>query len=286
MNEASLDSRGASQPRRAIALLTDFGVDSFYVGAMKGAILAVDPDAAIIDVSHGVTRHSIEEGSFLLSRVWEVFPPGTVFVAVIDPGVGGRRRNLIATGMGRFFVGPDNGLITDVGEERGIDEVHAIRSTAAGRIRRHRATGSTFLGRDVFAPVAAALATGEPLRRLARRVGAARRVTIPRVTIAKDAILGSVRYVDSFGNMLTNISRAHLERTFGTPALERIAVTVDNRIEVRGLRAYFQEGREGELMAFLNSWDLVELSVNGGRAIDRFAGLARVDVRVDAVRSR
>ena len=268
--------------KRAIALLTDFGADSFYVGAVKGAILAIDPDAVIIDVTHGVTRHAIAEGSFLLARVWDVFPAGTVFLAVVDPGVGGRRRNLIAATLNRFFVGPDNGLLTDLEDERGIEEVHAIRGTAVDRIRRHPPAGSTFLGRDVFAPAAAALAGGEALRRLARRVASSKRVSVPRVEIAKGAVLGAVRYVDSFGNMLTGISRAHIERALGRAALETIRVTVDNRVEIRGLRAFFAEGRRGALIALLNSWDMVELSVNGGRAIDRFAGLANVDVRVEA----
>lgn len=282
MSDPLLTPPGAAPTQGAIALLTDFGADSFYVGAMKGAILAVDPDAVIVDVTHGVTRHAIEEGSFLLSRVWDVFPPGTVFLVVVDPGVGGRRRNVIATTAGRFFVGPDNGLLTDLDEERGIESVHVIRATAVDRIRRHRPAGSTFLGRDVFAPVAAALAGREPPRRLGGRGAAPKRVAVPRVEVGKGVVRGTVRYVDSFGNMLTGISRAHIERAWRRPALERIRVTVDNRVEVRGLRGFFAEGREGELIALLNSWDMVELSVNAGRAIDRFAGLAKVDVRVDA----
>jgi S-adenosylmethionine hydrolase len=249
---------------------------------MKGAILAVDPGAVIVDVTHGVTRHAIEEGSFLLSRVWDVFPPGTVFLVVVDPGVGGRRRNMIVTSAGRFFVGPDNGLVTDLEGERGIEGVHVIRTAAVERIRRHRPAGSTFLGRDVFAPVAAALAGGGSPSLLGRRGAAPKRVAVPRVDAGKGAVTGTVRYVDSFGNMLTGISRAHIERGLGRPALERIRVTVDNRVEIRGLRAFFAEGREGELIAILNSWGMVELTVNAGRAIDRFAGLAKVDVRIDA----
>ena len=266
--------------RHPIALLTDFGSDSFYVGAMKGAILAVDPDAVITDITHSITPHSIDEGSYVLARVFDVFPVGTVFVAVVDPGVGGRRRNLLVKTAGRYVVGPDNGLLTDIDDTAGIDEVYSIRQSAAEGVRRHVAFGDTFLGRDVFAPVAVALAGGKAVGQLGRRLKAVKRIDIPRVECGKLSIAGTVRYVDRFGNMLTDISGGHIEKAFGKRPLERVGVSVDNKLVAKGIRRYFAQGREGELMAILNSWNMVELSVNGGRAADRFEGLARVDVRL------
>ncbi|MDH3217337.1 MAG: SAM-dependent chlorinase/fluorinase [Candidatus Krumholzibacteria bacterium] len=268
--------------RRAIAILTDFGVDSFYVGAIKGAILGVDPNAVMVDVSHSVAPRSIDEGSFLLARALEVFHEGTVFLAVVDPGVGGRRRNLIAKIKDRYFVGPDNGLISDVVDEWGAGTCYSIRSTAVNGIRTHQGFGKTFLGRDVFAPVAAAIAAGESVRALGRRVKGAARINLPEVELSEGQVAGSNRYVDSFGNIFTNISGHHLRKAFADHPLERIRVTVDNRVEVEGIHHYFAQGREGNLMALLNSWNLIELSVNGGRAIDRFADLATIHVRLEA----
>ncbi len=266
--------------RNPIALLTDFGSDSFYVGAMKGAILAVDPDAVVVDITHSITPHSVDEGSYVLARVFDVFPMGTVFVAVVDPGVGTRRRNLIARAMNRYFVGPDNGLLTDIDSLAGIDEVYSIRQSAAARVRKHTPFGDTFLGRDVFAPVAAALAGGQPVGTLGKRVKVMKRIDIPPVECGERAITGTVRYVDRFGNMLTDISGGHIEKTFGKRPLERIGVSVDNKLVAGGIRRHFAQGREGELMALLNSWNIVELCVNGGRAADRFDGLASIDVRL------
>jgi S-adenosylmethionine hydrolase len=266
--------------RNPIALLTDFGSESFYVGAMKGAILTADPGAVVVDVTHSITPHSIDEGSYVLAHVLDVFPTGTVFAAVVDPGVGGSRRNLIAAAEGRYVVGPDNGLLTDVDRTVGLDEVYSIRRSAVERVRRHKAFGDTFLGRDVFAPIAAALAGGTPAGALGSRVKAAKRIDIPVVACGDRRVAGTVRYVDTFGNMLTNISGAHIERAFGTYPLERIGVSVDNRMVVKGIGRYFAQGRRGELMALLNSWNTVELSVNGGRAADRFEGLAHVEVRL------
>jgi len=271
--------------RNPIALLTDFGSDSFYVGAMKGAILGVDPDAVITDITHSIAPHSIDEGSYVLARVLDVFPVGTVFVAVVDPGVGSRRRNLIVKAAGRYVVGPDNGLLTDIDDTAEIEDVYSIRCSAAEEVRTHAAFGDTFLGRDVFAPVAAALAGGKTVGQLGRRLKAVKRIDIPRVECGKRSIAGTVRYVDRFGNMLTDISGSHIEKAFGTRPLERVGVLVDNRPVAGGIRRYFAEGRQGELMALLNSWNMVELSINGGRAADRFEGLARVDVRLGPLRA-
>jgi len=275
-----MESDRHNTARNPIALLTDFGSDSFYVGAMKGAILGVDPDAVIADITHSITPHSIDEGSYVLARVFDVFPVGTVFVAVVDPGVGGRRKNLIARAAGRYVVGPDNGLLTDIDDTAGIDDVYSIRQPAAEEVRKHAAFGDTFLGRDVFAPVAAALAGGKAAGQLGRRLKAVKRIDIPRVECGKQLIAGTVRYVDRFGNMLTDISGSHIEKTFGKRPLAGVGVSVDNKPVAEGIRRYFAEAREGELLALLNSWDMVELSVNGGRAADRFEGLARVDVRL------
>jgi S-adenosylmethionine hydrolase len=269
--------------RNVIAILTDFGSDSFYNGAMKAAILSVDPTAMIIDVTHSVSPHAITEASFLLARVFDVFAPGTVFLAVVDPGVGGDRSNLIARFAGRTVVAPDNGLISDVMLDQRCTAAFSIRPEDAERIRAHSASGSTFLGRDVLGPVAASLARGEPAESLADPIDEPVRLELPAVDIGDDVLAGNVRYIDAFGNMLTDVSGGHVERAFGKHPRDRIRVRVDDRDEIRGIGDYFSQGRPGELIAIVNSWNLVEIAVNGGSAAEQLGGSTKTRVRIKAV---
>ena len=256
--------------RSAIAVLTDFGRDSFYVGAMKGAILAVDRNAVIVDLTHRVRPYAIDEASFILSAVFEFWVEGTVFLAVVDPGVGGERQNLAVESRRRWVVCPDNGLVTDVAARFGVDAVFSLTEEAAGEIRKHSAFGRTFLGRDVFGPVAAFLAAGGEVSRVGKRVDGYRGIPLPNVEIRDGYIRGQGRYVDDFGNILTNISGEDLERAFPAGSLAKIRVLINNTVGVDGIRGCFSEEAPGELMAVLDSWNLIEVSVNRGRAIDRF----------------
>src|ERR1700716_1449335 len=141
-----------------VTLLTDFGLEDAYVGAMKGAILSVYAKAALVDITHGVRPFAVLQGAFLLDSAWRSFPPGTVHVAVVDPGVGSERRALVFKAADHYFVGPDNGLFTFLNEP--------IAETA--ELDTPPEAAPTFHGRDVFAPAAAKLAAGAPLSALGR----------------------------------------------------------------------------------------------------------------------
>ncbi|HEY7515026.1 MAG TPA: SAM-dependent chlorinase/fluorinase, partial [Vicinamibacteria bacterium] len=145
--------------RPIVALLSDFGIRDHYAGAMKGAVLSACPEAEVVDLTHEIEPHDVFGAAFALSAAFQAFPPGTVFLAVVDPGVGTERRGLAAGARGHLFVAPDNGLLTLVLADGHGASIHEIANTALlpGRV------SSTFHGRDVFAPVAGHLARGGPL---------------------------------------------------------------------------------------------------------------------------
>lgn len=208
----------ADSPTGIITLTTDFGLSEHYVGAMKGAILSVNPQATIIDITHEVQPQRVEEGCFLLSGAWPYFPPGSVHVAVVDPGVGGERRPLVlATPVG-FFVGPDNGILSAALPEaarprrhRGIASVTRLPqgyvAVAVGNPDYVRQPPSpTFHGRDIFAPVAAHLTLGVGIDSFGEKVSSIMALPLPRaVRRADGSLAGRVIHVDRFGNLITNV---------------------------------------------------------------------------------
>ena len=194
-------------PTPCIALLTDFGTADHYVGCMKAAIAAALPGAVVIDVSHEVRPHDIAHGAFLLRLAFPDFPAGTIFVAVVDPGVGTARQAILVKSCNRFFVGPDNGLFTFV---------YATDPVATTYTLEHIRTpecdvSSTFHGRDIFAPAAAALASGREPSDFGRRVSVEELMTLPILPAKYEGTAqGVVMHCDRFGNMITNIHRRDL----------------------------------------------------------------------------
>jgi len=263
---------GSGSPRRSvIALVTDFGASGFYVGSMKGAILAADPDASIVDLTHGIRPFAVTEASFVLSLVFDYWAAGTVFLAVVDPGVGGDRRNLVVASMDRFVVCPDNGLVSDIASKFGVDGAYSIDKNAAASLRKHHPRGRTFLGRDLFAPVAAFLAAGGDVTAVGSPIGDFQRLALPKVEARDGYVRGESRYVDDYGNVLTNVTGDDLLAAFGDTPLAKIRATINDSIRVAGVGECFAQGTPGELMVLVNSWNLIEISANQGRAVDGFA---------------
>src|SRR4030095_14400209 len=197
--------------RPVIALLTDFGIRDHYAGTMKGVVLGICPDAALVDITHDIPAHDVRSGALELSASYKYFPPGTVFLVVVDPGVGSVRRG-IAVESGDFrFVAPDNGVLPAV-----LDEHPQPRGVELSDRRYARPTVSrTFEGRDRFAPAAAHLAKGIDLHALGRQAGTIHRRDIPKVAADADRIAGEVLREDRFGNLITNIDRKTFDRLSG-----------------------------------------------------------------------
>ena len=268
--------------RPILALLTDFGTRDHYVGAMKGAILSVAPDAHIVDILHDVPPHDVEAGAFALAAACPAFPEGTAFVAVVDPGVGSRRRGLAAAAGGHVFVGPDNGVLSLALAE---DPAARVRALAEPRFWRPRVS-ATFHGRDVFGPVAAHLASGVPLDDVGPAVTDPVRLAVPAVRAdGPDEWDASVVHVDTFGNLVTNVDERALfdmVRSVG----DRADVVVVLNGAVIPLATTYSDVADGEPCALLGSAGRLEVAMNRGNAA-RSLGAGRGDrLRVRRIGSR
>lgn len=240
-----------------VALTTDFGTTDPWVGIMKGVLAARAPDATIIDVTHGVPPQDVLAGALVLRHAAPYFPAGTVHVAVVDPGVGGPRRPLCVETAQALFVGPDNGLLSLAAPS---DEVRRIIELREERFHL-TPPSATFHGRDVFAPVAAALACGVPPGDLGPEVGEMHRLALPPVEHAGGGLRGQVVYVDHFGNLLTNVSEADLA---AFPHRE-LSISIRD-VRLAGVAPSYAAVAPGEPVAVVNSWGLLEIAVREGSA--------------------
>lgn len=271
-----------SQP--LITLLTDFGTADAYAGVVKGVLLSVCPRARLVDLTHQVPPFSILQGAFLLWSAWPHFPPETVHLAVVDPGVGTERRALaVATPRGTF-VGPDNGLLTLLVQDA-LGEAWPTGGRALGSFRaplppgwravelreprwwRHPVS-PTFHARDIFAPVAGHLARGVPLEELGPAVADLACLYLPRPAWRGNKVEGVVAHIDRFGNLVTNIP---------APLVQGVPVTVEVAGQsLRGLAETYSRGQG--LMALIGSAGTLEVAVREGSAAA--ATGARVGERV------
>src|SRR5215510_3922052 len=209
-----------------IALLTDFGTRDHYAGTMKGVAIGICPDVTLVDISHDVAAHDVMAGALELAAAYKYFPAGTVFLVVVDPGVGSSRRG-IAAEIGEYkFVAPDNGVLTAVADEHPPRKVVELSERKYARPTVSR----TFEGRDRFAPAAAWLAKGIELAALGRSAGAIHRLDIPRPHVASDRIDGQVLRVDRFGNLITNIDRRSFDKVADGPLEIRVGAHAVPRV--------------------------------------------------------
>jgi S-adenosylmethionine hydrolase len=249
-----------------IALLSDFGTRDHYVGTMKGVILGICPEATLIDITHEVAPHDVLEGALELAASYKFFPTGTIFVAVVDPGVGSARRGLAAEIGDYRFVCPDNGLLTAVAREAPPRKVVELTERRYARPTVSR----TFEGRDRFAPAAAWMAKGIQLAALGRNVNDFQRLEIPQPTVENGRVSGAVLRVDRFGNLITNIDRKTFEKFGREGGLQIGAGTAT----VGRLVATYAEMQPGEVCALFGSTDHLELATNAGSAAE-ILGLGR-----------
>jgi S-adenosylmethionine hydrolase len=252
--------------RPVIALLSDFGNRDHYVGTMKAVILGICPDVTLVDITHEIPPHDVLDGALELAASYKYFPAGTIFVAVVDPGVGSQRRG-VAVDTGDYrFVCPDNGLMTAVLRETPAKKVVELTERRYARPTVSR----TFEGRDRFAPAAAWLAKGIQLAALGRAVSDPHRLDIPLATLDDATIRGAVLRVDRFGNLVTNVDRKTFEK-FGRDARVQIAA---GTATVGRLVATYADIQAGEVCALFGSTDHLELAANSGSAADML-GLQR-----------
>ena len=241
-----------SRPAPLIALLTDFGTRDWYVAAVRGVILSRCPNARLVDITHEIPPQDVIAGAFTLAAAAPWFPPGTIFLSIVDPGVGSDRALLAARADARYFVGPDNGLLS-------LTLAEAKRLTVVRLTRRRywlRTVSSTFHGRDIMAPVAAHLASGVPLTRLGVAWRRPASLDLPAVERHGRTFTGHLAHLDAFGNLITNLPGSLL-KSGSSIRYQRHAVRVVSS---------YAEGRPQELVALVNALGLVELAIREGSA--------------------
>lgn len=201
---------------RLIVLLTDFGIKDDFVGVMKGVIYGINPYVKIIDLSHNILPQSIHEASFLLERSYNYFPRGTIFLVVVDPGVGTKRKIIIVKTPKYYFIAPDNGILSFIREEEIKDIVEVTKKNYF-----LKPTSSTFHGRDIFSPVAAYLSCGKKVLTFGRKIKKLKRINLSFPILKNNnCMIGKVIYIDHFGNLITNIKKEDFSRFVGKGRFE------------------------------------------------------------------
>ena len=246
--------------RPLVVLLSDFGTRDHYVGTMKAVMLGICPDVTMVDITHDIPPHDIQEAALELSASYSYFPNGTVFLVVVDPGVGSSRRGLVVDTGDYRFVAPDNGVLTEV-----LRETPPKRMVAITERRYARPTVSrTFEGRDRFAPAAAWLAKGVQLSAFGRTISEFKTFEIPVPEVEAERISGCIIRVDRFGNLLTNITRKLVER-FSESRVIQIKV---GEYKVDRLVATYAEIESDEPCALFGSTDHLEVAARSTSARD------------------
>ena len=240
-----------------VTLTTDFGTIDGYVGAMKGVLLARAPGVVLVDITHSIPRHDVTAGAHALANAAPYFPPGTIHVAVVDPGVGTARKPIVLVHREQVFVGPDNGIFSLV-----APRPEAAYEIADPGFRRERPS-STFHGRDVFAAAAAALAAGAAPEQAGPPV--VLRGVLPPLTGADEADVHRVQHIDAFGNLITRIP----PRAVAPGARLRVSGR-----DIVGLSTTYEDVPAGELLAYVGSRGTVEIAVREGSAAE-LLGAAR-----------
>lgn len=242
-----------------ITLTTDFSTKDWFVGTMKGVILGIAPRAAIVDITHEIPAGDIRAGAFALAAGYRFFPKGTVHAAVVDPGVGGARKAIVVQTANYLFVGPDNGVLSLALAREKIKSVRQLENANYFL----QPVSHTFHGRDIFAPVAAHLSRGTPIRKFGPAQKDFIRPSWPQPRARRNRIEGEVVFIDRFGNAITNIEGASLDMR---SSLEVFA----GHKRLCQLRPFYQSVPEGQAVAVPGSSGFLEIAVNGGSAANRF----------------
>lgn len=245
-----------------IALISDFGTDDWFVGCMKGVILDINPSALIVDISHHINQGSIRTAAVCLLSSYRSFPKKTVFVVVVDPGVGSIRKAIASKAGDYLFVAPDNGVLSFVLEEYGNSaKVYHINKERYFR----EPVSNTFHGRDIFAPVGAHLSKGLSISSLGSKLKVWNTIPWPGIEISKDGIHGEIIYIDHFGNAFTNITSDAIKNY--DP--DSIYIFIENQKPIK-LFSFYKEVPPGNAIALLNSADYVEIAIHNGNAAQQF----------------
>ena len=246
-----------------ITLLTDFGNRDYFVASMKGVILGINPQARIVDLSHNVSPHQVEDAAYLLKASYKYFPDGTVHVAVVDPGVGSLRRPLLVTTSRHFFLAPDNGLLSHIYQDEAGIEVRQIEN----RHYRLDSEGTTFDGRDLFAPAAAWLTKGQQPGSYGKLIQDYVKLPLAEPEWQGNSLSGTIAYIDHFGNLISNLTPFHIKEVQGRTRRSEVSIRIGG-ITINGLVRNYSQGDPVAPHALINSNGQVEVFVKEGSAAE------------------
>ena len=257
----SASAQDAFKPNGLVILMTDYGTDSIYMGIIKGAIYAKFPNAHVDDLTNAVPPFDIVAGAYLLVEAAGEYPKGTVFITIVDPGVGTSRKPIVMeTNNGYCFVGPDNGLMTLVAEKFGVKQV---RELANKELWRAETTSTVFHGRDIFGPVGASLANGVPVEKAGPVLNDYVKLDLKRSQVKDGTALGTVMRTDPYGNIVTNITTADLEK-LGIKQGDPVDVTIGKSSWTAPYKRTYAEVPEGQRIVVVQSSEFVECAINKG----------------------
>jgi len=242
-----------------ITLTTDYGTNDHLVGTMKGVILKINPDVTIVDITHNVTPYDLLDGALAIGAAYSYFPPKTVHVVVVDPGVGTERRPLLASVQNQYFVAPDNGVLSMVFER----EDNVVVRHANVEHYYLSPVSKTFHGRDVFAPVAAWLTKGWQTASMGDEITDYKKFSMPKPKEGEGGLKGVVLRVDGFGNLITNFRAEHVPASAHENGNFLLRVGTH---EVKKLVDTYARGAAGEAIAYIGSSGFIEIGVNKGSA--------------------
>lgn len=251
-----------------ITLTTDYGTNDHLVGTLKGVILKINPEVTLVDITHQVAAYDLLDGALAIGAAYSYFPPKTIHVVVVDPGVGTDRRPLLVSAANQYFVAPDNGVLSMIFEQ---EKENLVVRHANAEHYFLQPVSKTFHGRDVFAPVAAWLSKGWQTASMGDEIQDFKRFALPRPKAADGVTKGVVMRVDSFGNLITNFRAEDLPETAGNGIALKLQVGTH---AVTKLVDTFARGEAGQPVAYLGSSGYLEIAVNKSNA-SRVLGLAR-----------
>jgi len=250
-----------SAKMRIITLLSDFGLKDPYVAEMKAIILSISPDVTIVDISHEISKFDVRMGAFILAQAAQYFPKGTIHIAVVDPGVGTERHPIIVETSRSLYVGPDNGLLMLSALKEGIRHIYKI----ANPKYMLKTISRTFHGRDIFSPTAAHLAKGVPPSEFGSVVEDPVMPEYLKPRINGNEIEGEIIHIDSFGNIITNITLLDL-RKIGIEEEKNLEVKIKDKVFTLRLCRAYSEMPPGTSLSIIGSSDFLEVAVNQGNA--------------------
>ncbi len=251
-----------------ITLITDFGTDDEYAGIMKGVILSINPSVNIIDVTHGIDPQDLIHAAYIIQYSYSYFPEGTVHVIVVDPTVGSDRSIISLEAMGHFFIAPDNGVLKFIIDEGNVDSIIHVNNARFFL----EPVSRTFHGRDIFAPVSAHLSMGVQINELGTPLEQKNLadLSIPKPNFSdKGELTGLIVSIDRFGNLITNIDKAVIDKFYNSDMGKKLEIIVGRR-KIRGLSPNYNSVKPNCPIAVIGSRRYLEIAVNCGSAKNHF----------------